>query len=227
MVGPSCAGREVSAERCGQSSAATTSASVAADAVRAARTPVRAPSASAARGLARQDEDPAQPDPLRGRDVGPQVVADHRDAPTAGSRSPRSAARSSATAWRNTTGEGLPQDVARRPRSRTRARRRTPPASSVSPFGVSHHGLRCIASELGAAAEMPEGDVEVPVRQVVAGIADDDRRDRSLAVPRRPRPAVSTCWPSHSRRASSAASTNSGRPAWCARGVGGRGRRRR
>ena len=57
-------------------------------------------------------------------------------------RGPRA---SPATAWRKTLRRRLAEDRAPGPRSRTRARRRTPPASSVSPFGVSHHGLRCIA----------------------------------------------------------------------------------
>ena len=87
-------------------------------------------------------------------------------------------------------------------RSRTRARRRTPPASSVSPLRRQPPRIAMHREQLGAAADQPERDVHVPVRQVVAGVADDDRRDRpgaagvGLVGGRRSR------WPSNSRRAS-------------------------
>ena len=93
----------------------------------------------------------------------------------AGTRRPRSA-RSPSSAWRKTTGDGLPRTVALRPvaySSPTTAA----PASSVAPRGVSHHGLRCIARNVGAAADQAERRVEIAIREVVAAVADDDRRD--------------------------------------------------
>ncbi len=68
----------------------------------------------------------------------------------------------------------------RRPRAgraRTRGRPTTAPASRVKPFGVIHHGLRCIATNSAPRTELAERDVEVAERQVVARVADHDRRD--------------------------------------------------
>ena len=108
-------GRSVSRKRCGQSSAATTSASVGGDAVRAA---ARVRDAAVARASAGRSC-PTAPGPRAARRAGrPRRRRAGRRRPsrtlTAGSRSPRSA-RSPATAWRKTSGDGLPRIRARRP----------------------------------------------------------------------------------------------------------------
>ena len=143
-----------------------------------------------------------------------------------GSRSARGPRSDPATAWRKTSGDGLPRIVRPTPGREfepdDEARRRR----ASRPCGVSHHGLRCIARNVGAAADQPEGDVHVPVRQVVARVADDDRGDGAR------RGGVGLVGGQHRLAGELAPRVVGGeheqRPARViGRGVGGRGRRRR
>ena len=178
---PSSAGRAVARKgQCGQSSAATTSASDGGDRRRAGGRRARAAAAtSAGPCLPVQDEDPAQAGPLRRQDVGAHVVADHRDLVAAkrvaAGRADLAPQRRRRPRRKN-AGDGLPMICARDARSRTRARRRRRPASSVGPSGVSHHGLRCMPISSRAAADEPERDVQVVVGQRLGRIADHDGR---------------------------------------------------
>ena len=196
-------------EGCGQSSAATTSASDAGDDVRrraAGRRPAGRSRAtrSCRSGRGSRAGRPAAP-PGRPR-------RDRRrpsPRPAAGTRRPRSARRPS-SACRKTTGEGLPRTVALRPGRELEADDGGPGVerrpSRRQPPGVAVHG-----QERGAAADQPERGVEVAVREVVAAVADDHRRDvrrGGLGLFARRR----RCCPSNSRSASGAASTKSGRP---------------
>ena len=142
VEGPRVRSRSRAPGRCGQSSAATTSASVSAIAVGSPRPRRRQGRQVRGPGLAGQDEDPAQPDPLGRRDVGARVVADHREAD---GRQPLAQVRAQG-------GDRLPEDLGRRlaeDPGRLPVANSSPttnaPASSVAPLSVNHHGLRCMA----------------------------------------------------------------------------------
>ena len=187
-------------ERCGQSSAATTSAS---EARRRPGPPPRRGRGSRGRPrpavLAAQDEDAAQPDALGAGTSAQQVVADHRDVVTGGSRSPRSDARAPPTACRRRPATAC-RGRAPAARSRTRGRPRSAGVER-GPSGVSHHGLRCIPSSSAPPRIEPEGAVEVVVGHVLGRVAD---RRPPPTVPGagapRPRRRSARCWPSNSRR---------------------------
>ncbi len=205
-------GRSGCREGCGQSSAATTSASVAPTPSGPAPRPFVAPASASARvGLAGQDEDPAHADPLRGRDVGAQVVADHRER----------RAREPLPEVRVQPGDRLAEDLRRRLAEDVRldpgrelepddVRRRR---RASRPSAVSHHGLRCIASSSAPprtsrkATSMFRYDRSSPASPMTTAATVPGGAASASS-------AVSSVWPSNSRRASSAASTNSGRPGW-------------
>ena len=176
-------------ERCGQSSAATTSASVSA-------TPSGPrPRRGAARqvgpaGLARQHQDPAQPDALGGRDIRARIVADHREAE----------GRQSLAEVRAQRSRGLPEDLGRwlaEDPGRPTGGELEPGDEPAGVEGLALVGqpprIAMHRQELGATADQPERDVQVPVRQVVARVADHHRADgsggRAVQPRRRPRDA--------------------------------------
>ena len=86
------------------------------------------------------------------------------------------------------------------------------PASSVKPFGVIHHGLRCIATNSAPLRSWRKAmsrlryDRSSPASPMTTAATGSDRASASS------RPTRS--WPAHSRRASGAASTRIGLPAW-------------
>ena len=176
--------------------------------------------ASAASTLPRQHEDPRGARRVRAaamsaRGSSPTIAtsaARRREPPLPPWRA-ASSARSSATACRNTTGDGLPQITARRPSANSRPATQAP---GVEREALRRHPPRVAMhrDERRPIRELPERDVQVGERKVVACVADHDGRHwlgaRVRLVGER------TSWPAHSRRASGAASTSSGAPGWCA-----------
>ena len=147
----------------------------------------RPPSAtSAAPCLPVRTKTPRRPTRWAAADVGLGVVADHRDVARAGGARRRDglATQSPRSACAKTTGDGLPQMTAPDARSRTRGPRRTRRRRASGPRGVSHHGFRCIADELGAAAEQAERAVR-GCRYVRSSPRVADRRPPRPAPSRR------------------------------------------
>ena len=143
---------------------------------------------------------------------------------TRGSRSPRSAQTPRQPGGR-TRGDGLPRMVPDA-RSRIRARRRSPGVERLA-LGRQPPRVAMHREQLGTAAHEPEGDVHVRgTTGLLRRVADDDRRDGGPGAASASS-SVSIGWPANSRRASSAASTNSGRPGSAARVQRRRGRERR
>ena len=159
--------------------------------------------------LAGQDEDAAQPGSLGGPDVGPDVVADHRDLGRARGRDPpRGAGR--ATASEKNAGDGLPMIVARvsgrelEPGDeRAGVERRARPASATT---------GCDACPTSVAPPLTSRNA----RLRLSNVASSGESPMTTAAAGRPSPPasswVSRCWPANSVRASSDASTYSGWP---------------
>ena len=192
------------------------------------RAPSRRASTSAGPCLPDEDEDAAQADPLRGPDVGPDVVADHRDVVrrSAGRRRRDLAAQRRRPPRGRTSGDGLPTIRAATPGrelepddERAGVERR---ALGRQPPRVAMHADRA-PRRRGRAGTRGSGCRYV---SVLGRVADDDRRD-AVASRRRAsswRQQVLAVELASARRRS--ARTNSGSPGKCARGVGGRRRQR-
>ena len=146
----------------------------------------RAPPAGRRRRPCPSGRAPCACQPARGRDVR------RGSSPTMAIEPGRHAAerpgpgRVPAAACRNTAGDGLPTMRARR-RSANSRPATSAPESSVSPRGVSHHGLRCIASSSAPWRTSRKAVSSSANRSSSPDVTDDDRaRDGATAdEPRR------------------------------------------
>ena len=195
-------------EGCGQSSAATTSASDAAMASGRRSRPSTRSADVARRDLAGQHEDPAQTDPLGGR--ARRRRGRHRPSPPIrrgpGAQDPRAARRAPggrrpATACRGPSPCRRSRTRARRPRRRHRASLLA--ASATRDCGASRGTSAPPRIRRKAVSRLRYERSSPPSPMTTAATS---------AEPASASSRVSRCWPSNSRRASGAARTNRGRP---------------